>query len=191
MFWEDTRQPVERGSECRATHTYTLATALTPLPRWRGLPRESPLQCLRACRCTYVRTYVPWYHGTLVPYIRARTHVRTYVPWYTCTVHRVLIRSSRYVRTYTCTYMCTSGSYQWYGINENRHAISSSRRLERGHMMQYGGFTMAHTTPCRAPCRTNTRQRYTCTWYGNTCKTTWFSVHMCALFQSESCDITL
>jgi hypothetical protein len=26
VFWEDTRQPVERGSECRATHTYTLAT---------------------------------------------------------------------------------------------------------------------------------------------------------------------
>jgi hypothetical protein len=25
LFWEDTRQPVERGSECRATHTYTLA----------------------------------------------------------------------------------------------------------------------------------------------------------------------
>ncbi len=33
------RQPVERGSECRATHTYSLATALTPLPQWRGLPR--------------------------------------------------------------------------------------------------------------------------------------------------------
>jgi hypothetical protein len=32
------------ASECRATHTYTLATALTSLPRWRGLPRESPLQ---------------------------------------------------------------------------------------------------------------------------------------------------
>ena len=32
VFWEDTRQPVEGGSECRATHTYTLATALTPLP---------------------------------------------------------------------------------------------------------------------------------------------------------------
>jgi hypothetical protein len=48
VFWEDTRQPVERGSECRAT--YTLATALTTLPQWRGLPRESPLQCRRACR---------------------------------------------------------------------------------------------------------------------------------------------
>jgi hypothetical protein len=56
VFWEDTRQPVERGSECRATHTYTLATALTPLPQWRGLPRKSPLevlQCLRACRLGY------------------------------------------------------------------------------------------------------------------------------------------
>ncbi len=37
VFWEDTRQPVERGSECRAAHTYTLA--LTPLPQRRGLPR--------------------------------------------------------------------------------------------------------------------------------------------------------
>jgi hypothetical protein len=51
-----TRQPVETRSECRATH-YTLATALAPLPQRRGLPQESPLQCLRACRLgTRVRT---------------------------------------------------------------------------------------------------------------------------------------
>jgi hypothetical protein len=31
--WEDTRQPVERRSECRTAHTYTLATALTPTAR--------------------------------------------------------------------------------------------------------------------------------------------------------------
>ncbi len=30
VFWEDTRQQVERGSECKATHTYTL------LPRTQG-----------------------------------------------------------------------------------------------------------------------------------------------------------
>jgi hypothetical protein len=57
VFWEDTRQPVERGSECRATYSYTLATALTPLPRWRGLPRESPLPVH-----VYVRTYCHWYN---------------------------------------------------------------------------------------------------------------------------------
>jgi hypothetical protein len=26
VFWEDTWQPVGRGSECRATHTYTIRT---------------------------------------------------------------------------------------------------------------------------------------------------------------------
>ncbi len=42
-----------RRSECRVTHTNTLATALTPLRRRRGLPRESPLLRLRACRLGY------------------------------------------------------------------------------------------------------------------------------------------
>ncbi len=74
VFWEETGQPVERGSECRAIHTKPLATALTPLPQRRGLPRESP----RTCTHAYVRAYV-------------RTMVRTMVPWY--------VRS-----TYTCTY---------------------------------------------------------------------------------------
>jgi hypothetical protein len=44
-----------REGACRATHTYTLASALTPLPlpQRRGLPRATTQ--VRAC----VRTYVP------------------------------------------------------------------------------------------------------------------------------------
>jgi hypothetical protein len=68
------------GSECRATHTYTLATALTPLPRWRGLP--------------YVRTYVLimlcTYTCTNITLSQKRLEIQalsTYVPWYVRTVH--------------------------------------------------------------------------------------------------------
>ncbi len=59
--WEDSRQPVERRNNCRVTHTYTLATALTPLPQRRGLPRESPPHC------PYVRTRVPLIHMYVRP----------------------------------------------------------------------------------------------------------------------------
>jgi hypothetical protein len=102
--------PVERGSECWATHTYTRATARTPLPRWRGLPRESPLQCLLACRLhTHVRTtlsqkrtyvritrvrtiMVHMFHGTMVlivPLVPC-TMVRTY-HWYVPTMVYVVL----------------------------------------------------------------------------------------------------
>jgi hypothetical protein len=109
VFWGDTRQPVERGSECRATHTYTLATALTPLPRWRGLPRESPLQCLRVRTHTYGHTGVYYtYHGTLAS---------TVYQWYSSTM--VWPYSIASTSTYTCTmvwhtimpYMCP---LPWY-----------------------------------------------------------------------------
>jgi hypothetical protein len=55
------RQPVKRESECRATHTYTLTTALTPpLPQRRGLPY--------ACTCTCANngTRGPYLNGTVV-----------------------------------------------------------------------------------------------------------------------------
>jgi hypothetical protein len=48
--WEDTQQPVERGSECRATHTYTLATV------------------------TYVRTYYTMVHVYQVGNVMSKTY---------------------------------------------------------------------------------------------------------------------
>ncbi len=37
MFWADaTGQPDERRTECGATHTFTVAIILTPLPRCDG-----------------------------------------------------------------------------------------------------------------------------------------------------------
>jgi hypothetical protein len=67
VFWEDTRQPAERRSEYRATRTYPLAPALTPLLQQRGLPRElykvmSQLSdWKRAHMCTENQVYVRWY----------------------------------------------------------------------------------------------------------------------------------
>jgi hypothetical protein len=101
VFWEETRQPVERGSECRATHTYryTLATALTPLPRWRGLPREhvyvrtmltTPTSVPVAPECLYFKSlylYVHTCYGTMVHYTYHRTYmcsttmVAMAIPW--------------------------------------------------------------------------------------------------------------
>ncbi len=69
-----------RRSECRATHTYTLATALTPLP-----PHTVPL-ALPLVASTRVRTRVPWYTCTMV-----RTYVRTYMCTYTCTMVLVVV----------------------------------------------------------------------------------------------------
>ncbi len=47
-----------------ATRTYTLATALTPLPRRRNLSQESPPRCLRVY--VYVRTYTGTYVRTIM-----------------------------------------------------------------------------------------------------------------------------
>jgi hypothetical protein len=63
-------------------HTYTLATALTPLP-------QTALQCLRAC--TYVRTYAPFY---LVPTIMLCRNFLIGKGY--CNTHQVHV----YVRTY-------------------------------------------------------------------------------------------
>jgi hypothetical protein len=64
-FWEDTRLPVERGSECRATHTSMLATAFTPLPQRRGLLRATTINvCEHVCLDTY--TMVLQYRGSNV-----------------------------------------------------------------------------------------------------------------------------
>jgi hypothetical protein len=126
MFWENTRQPVERGSECRATHTYTLATALTPLPSRRGLPRESPLVHMYPFG---TRAYVPWYvHVNLQMYKyniiskttrNTSTEVLQYVPgtrvrttthstiWYVRTI--MLCHNFLYHGTH-CSYHGTSGT---------------------------------------------------------------------------------
>jgi hypothetical protein len=66
---------LREGANAGQHHTYTLATALTPLPRWQGLPRESPLQCLRACRLGYEpEPAYCTYHGTMSTVVL--------VPWY-------------------------------------------------------------------------------------------------------------
>ncbi len=102
VFWEDTRQPVERGSECRATHTYTLATALTPLPRWRGLPRESPhVYSVR----TNTRLPIWYYDGTRVPVV-VRTYVRTRVPCFGTSRTMVHVYVPWYVLLYPVAYTC-------------------------------------------------------------------------------------
>ncbi len=87
VFWEDTRPPVERGCECRAKHTYTLATALSPH--------------------TYVRTYAHTYalqaRYTIPWYVRVDVRTRVYVPvipwYYTCTIPygTTGTRTSRYM----------------------------------------------------------------------------------------------
>jgi hypothetical protein len=128
VFWQNTRQPVERGSECRATHTYTLATALTPLPQ--RLPRKSPLQCTYRYMCTNgtngtdgtngtnghtcalfqsescdITVRVPWYTtylGTMVP---CYLLVHVYVPWY--------------VPVLVCTYV------PWYGNTRGTKMVCS------------------------------------------------------------------
>ncbi len=96
---------VERESECRATHTFTLATALTPLPQRRGLRRESPLQCLRACRLGYEPEPASpsWAQrrGVTVPWSG---------PTYTCTstIETMLFVLFKTMVEYTCTYSSTT-----------------------------------------------------------------------------------
>jgi hypothetical protein len=66
VFWEDTRQPVERGSECRAIHTYTL-----PLVEYRTMVRTripSLLTTLTSCTCWYGHSRNKWlcfYHTSM------------------------------------------------------------------------------------------------------------------------------
>ncbi len=102
VHWEDTRQPVERGSECRATHTYTLATALTPL-------------YVRTYVHVYVRirvlhVYSSVYHGRkeIAIHVYVRTYVRTYkynIIQLTLSQKLLEIQAPRYtyVRTYSST----------------------------------------------------------------------------------------
>ncbi len=117
----------------RATHTYTLATALTPLPQRQGLPRESPPQCLRACRLGYEPD---WYYGTMV-----RTRVRCtmvrylkndlkrpyhyilffffFLVWYTCT-NITLSQKQLEIQALRCNVLEYHGTrvpwYHWYHI---------------------------------------------------------------------------
>jgi hypothetical protein len=67
-------------------HTPTLSL---PLPQWRGLPRESPLQCLRACRLGYEPEYKRTYaYAMSRPGCRVRYHGTGRYHWhhvYQCT----------------------------------------------------------------------------------------------------------
>jgi hypothetical protein len=95
-----------RRSECRATHSNTLATALTPLRRRRGLPRESPLQRLRACRLGYEpepASPPSWGDGS---WIRRRGGAIIMLP----VCHNFLIGKAHY-HTRALTTTCILGGY--------------------------------------------------------------------------------
>ncbi len=136
MFWEDTRQPVEIGSECRATHTYTLS--LPPSHHCLDGEVYHGYVLIMLChnfliRTYYVRTYstmvleyhlVTYYHVPMVFEIMLYLYTCTkwyhgsipyMVPWYqlysstyTCTMVHIRTRIHVYVRTYVRTYTCTT-----------------------------------------------------------------------------------
>jgi hypothetical protein len=106
VFWEDTRQLVERRSECRATHAYTVATILTPLHS------STARRATMLCSYTLCREHVyHWYQqGTSrvrwLPYLwpASETHVvlsahGTRVP------RRTTCGLGGCVRTCMCTYV--------------------------------------------------------------------------------------
>ncbi len=136
VFWEDTRQPVERRRECRAAHTSTLATALTPLllQRTSGtdmcIVNTNVRTSVRTYTCTMVTPFTQGTrHGTL-----ASMYVHVYVRTYTCTYVRtcnVMSQLSDWKRAHMCTenHVCFGrihGSQLREGANAGQHTPTLS-----------------------------------------------------------------
>jgi hypothetical protein len=170
---------------------------------------------------TYVRTAVHVYHGlrsnsiynggaslVALAYHGVHVYVRTYVStfqvvfeimlylytctYYTCTYHwyvhvrTVHVFHGTRVRTYVqymCTYMCTTRitrtKYQLVYV----YVVHANWYPGPGPGLKH---TYVHIGVC-CPAFAHSLNWLPCILP----KHTWFSVHMCALFQSESCDITL
>ncbi len=109
-----TRVPWRTRTYTSVVPWYTCVRTMVPVVPWY---RGTYVLCTYQVR-TYVHVYVPWYHGTMVPWYTC-TYVRTYVVR-TCVRHvtsqlSVLTCGRTYVRTYVLpwyvrTYVCT----MWY-----------------------------------------------------------------------------